>query len=107
MSGEVSLGAVFRHGAERVGEAACRTLVIGCKGHPYVAVVEDGVVGPVGLLDLMERLGNEECAHAIAGKEGQCGFEKLEPAQGGELVQHEQQAALAHTSMVCRLQLLG
>ena len=38
-SGEVSLGAVFRHGAERVGEPSCRTLVIGCKGHPHVAVL--------------------------------------------------------------------
>lgn len=46
--------------AESVGHPLGRALIIGREAHPDVAIVENRVVGAVGLLDLVQRLGDEE-----------------------------------------------
>ena len=54
MAGIVALRPQFGRGAERVGDALGGALVVGREGDAHVAVVEDGVVGAVGLVDLVE-----------------------------------------------------
>ena len=44
VAGVVALGAQFGRGAERVGDALGRALVVGGEGDPHMAVVEDRVV---------------------------------------------------------------
>ena len=57
-----------------------------------MAVVEDGIVGPIGLLDLVEGLGDEEALDAVAGHESEGRLEEVQPPQSGELVEHHQDA---------------
>jgi len=60
-------GAQLRGGAERIGDASCRALVVGGKRDPDMTIVEDGVVRPVGLLDLVERLRDQKRFQSIPG----------------------------------------
>ncbi len=46
-------------------------LVVRGERHAHMAVVEDGVVLPIRLVNLVERLRDEEAADAVAGHEGQ------------------------------------
>ena len=85
----------FRRGAERVGDALCGAFVVRGEGHPDVAIVEDRIVRPVGLLDLVERLGDEETLQPVAGHEGEGALEEVEPPERRELVEHKKQAVLA------------
>ena len=50
----------FGRGAERIRDALGRALVVGGEGDADMAVVEDRVVRAVGLLDLVERLRDQE-----------------------------------------------
>ena len=50
---ELRLRAQLGGGAERIGQALGRALVVGREGDAHVAVVEDGVVVAVGLVDLV------------------------------------------------------
>src|SRR3546814_18910298 len=68
-----------------------------------MAVVEDRVVRAVSLLDLVERLREEECLEAVARHERQGGLEEVEPAERGKLIQHQQYAM----AVPLRGQLLG
>ena len=49
----------------------------------------------VGLVDLVERLRDQEGAQAVAGHEGQRALEEVEPTQCRELVEHQQQLVAA------------
>src|SRR3546814_17379543 len=49
----------------------------------------------VGFVYLVERLRNQEGAQPVAGHEGERGFKEVEPAECGELVEHQQQLVLA------------
>ncbi len=49
-------GPHFGFHAERIGDALGRAFVIGGKADTHVAVVEDRIVRPIGLFDLIERL---------------------------------------------------
>ena len=60
MAGIVLHGAHFGRRAERVGDPLGGALVVGGEAHPHMAVVENGVVLPVGLLDLVQALGDQE-----------------------------------------------
>jgi hypothetical protein len=55
--------------AEQVGDALGGLVVVGGVGEPQVAVIENGIAGPVGLLQLVERLGDEKRLEAIPGNE--------------------------------------
>lgn len=57
-----------------------------------MAIVEDGVVLAIGLLDLVQRLSDQKGLEAISCHEGQRALEEIEPSQRGELVQHQQDA---------------
>ncbi len=78
-------------GAETVADPARGTLVVGRERHADVTVVQNGVVGPVCLFDLVQRLGDEENTDFVPGHERQRGFEEVEAPQGRKLVEHQQQ----------------
>ena len=46
--------------AERIGDPLRRPFVVGGEAYPHMAVVEDRVVHAVGLLDLVQGLGDQE-----------------------------------------------
>ena len=79
-------------GAERIGHALGGPLVVRREAHAHMAVVEDGVVLAVGLLDLVQRLRDEETLQAVARHEGQRALEEIEAAQRRKFVEHQQQA---------------
>ena len=56
-----------------------------------MAIVEDRIVLAIGLDDLVQRLGDEDGAHAVAGHERERGLEEVEPPQRRELVEHQQE----------------
>jgi hypothetical protein len=58
VAGVILHGAQFCRRAERVGDALGCAFVIGREGNAHMAIVEDGVVRPIRLLDLIERLGD-------------------------------------------------
>ena len=58
-----------------------------------MAVVQDRVILTIGLLDLIERLGDQETLDAVASHEGQGGLEEIQSTQCRELVQHHQELA--------------
>ena len=55
----------------------------------------------VGLLDLVQRLRDQEALQAVAGHEGERALEEVEPAERRELVEHQQQPMPAVAS-ACR-----
>src|SRR5258705_21303 len=95
MAGIVPHGAQLRGDAERIGHAARGALVVGSERDADVTVVEDRVVRSVSLLDLVERLRNEERLEAIAGHKGQRRFKEIEPAKCRKLVEHQQKALIS------------
>src|SRR3546814_8480214 len=56
-----------------------------------MAVVEDGVVLAIGLLDLIEALRDQEGAHAIASEKGEARLEEIQSAERWKLVKHHEQ----------------
>jgi hypothetical protein len=105
MAGIVAHRALLGRGAERVGDALGGPLVVRREGDADMAIVEDGVVLAIGLLDLVEALRDQEGAHAIAGEEGEAGLEEVEAAERRELVEHHQQLVPARARR--RVQMLG
>src|SRR3569623_13495 len=95
VSGIVTHRALLGRGAERVGNAFGRALVIGREGDADVAIVEDGVVLAISLLYLVEALRDQENAHAVAREKGEAGLEEVEPAQCRKLIEHHQQTVTA------------
>ena len=95
MPGIVFHGLQFGRGAKRVRDAFGSPLVIGRKTHPDMAIVEDGIIGAIGLFDLVERLRNEEGLQPIARHESQGAFEKVQTPQSREFIQHQQDTMLA------------
>src|SRR3546814_8921412 len=77
-----------------------------------MAVVEDGVVLAIGLLDLIEALRDQEGAHAIASEKGEARLVEIQSAERWKLVKHHEQLEIgrAHVCtpvtnahLVCRL----
>src|SRR3546814_5152279 len=68
-----------------------------------MAVVEDRVVGAVSLLDLIERLRDEECLQAVSRHEGQGALEEIESSERRKLVEHHQDAV----ATVLRMKVFG
>ena len=91
VSGIVAHRALLGRRPQRIGNPLGGALVVAGERHPDMAVVEDGVVLAVGLLDLVEALGDQEGAHAIAREEGEARLEEVEAAKRRELVKHHQQ----------------
>src|SRR3546814_3619035 len=67
-------------------------LIVRGEAHADMAVVEDRVVGAVSLLDLIERLRDEECLQAVSRHEGQGALEEIESSERRKLVEHHQDA---------------
>ena len=67
MAGIVVQSAHFRGRTQGIGYAASCSLIIGGERNPNMAVVEDRVIRAVGLLDLIERLRDQEALEAVAG----------------------------------------
>src|SRR6185437_14406901 len=74
-------GAHFGRGSKRVGDTFGGSLVVGGEAHAHMAVVEDGVVLTVGLLDLVQRLRDEEALQPVAGHESERALEEVEAAE--------------------------
>src|SRR5665213_885329 len=103
MTGIVLHGAHFSNSAKCIGDALCCAFVICRKAYAHVAIAENGIIWPIGLLDLIERLRDEETLETIACHEGECAFEEVEPSEGWKLIEHQQ-----HTvSLTLGLQVLG
>ncbi|ABI76492.1 transcriptional regulator, MerR family [Hyphomonas neptunium ATCC 15444] len=68
-----------------------RALIIGRKGHAHMAIVQNSIVGTIRLLDLVQRLGNQERPDPIPRHERERRLEEIDPPQGRELVQHQEQ----------------
>jgi len=66
--------------AESVRDALCGPLVVAGESNADVAVVENAVVLAVSLCELVQRLADQDGANGVAGLEGECGFEEIEPA---------------------------
>jgi hypothetical protein len=60
MAGIVAHRAKLGRGTKRVRHALGGPFVVGREAHPHMTIVENGVVLTVGLLDLIERLRDEE-----------------------------------------------
>ena len=102
MARVVALRAQLGGGAQRLGNALGRALVVGGERHAHMAVVENRIVLAVGLVDLVERLRDQEGAQAVAGHEGQGALEEVEPAERGKLVEHQQQSRAGAPRHRCR-----
>ena len=81
----------FGRCAQRIRDALGSAFVVGGEGDADVAIVQHGIIGAVGFLDLVERLRDQEALDAITGHEGECGLEKIQPSERGEFVEHQQQ----------------
>ena len=66
-------------------------LVVREVGHTNVAVIENRVVRPIGGLQLVQRLRDQEGLDAVAGDEGQLRFEERELSKRRELVEQEEE----------------
>jgi hypothetical protein len=82
----------FGGSAQSIRDAFRRSLVIGGETYAHMTIIENGVIRPIGLFNLIERLGDQERFEAIARHEGEHRFEKIEAPEGRKLVQHEQHA---------------
>ncbi len=71
MPGVVFHGAQFCRHSQRIRNPPRGPLVIGREADPDMAIVEDRVVRTVGLLYLIERLGDQEAFQPVAGHERQ------------------------------------
>src|ERR1700676_1582295 len=99
MAGIVALRPQFRGGAECIGDTLGGALVVSCESNAHMAVVEDGVIWSVRLIDLVQGLRDEESAQAIAGQEREWGLEEVEPAERREFVEHQQQPVSARDAV--------
>src|SRR5256884_7210646 len=84
VAGIVLHGAQLGGDAERIGDPLGRALVVGGEGDADMAIVEYGVVGSVSLLDLVQRLRNQEALEPVARHESERGLEEIEPPQRRE-----------------------
>ena len=92
MAGVFFHGAHFCRRAEGVRDPFRRPLVIGREGDAHMAIIQDGVIGAIGLLDLVQTLGDEKAFEAIARHEGQCRLEEIKTPERREFVEHEENA---------------
>src|SRR3546814_13398940 len=81
----------------------CFSDLVRGEAHADMAVVEDRVVGAVSLLDLIERLRDEECLQAVSRHEGQGALEEVESSERRKLVEHHQDAV----ATVLRMKVFG
>ena len=56
-----------------------------------MAIVENGVIGPIGSLDLIEGLRDQNALDAIARHERQRGLEEIKSTEGRKLIEHQKQ----------------
>src|SRR3546814_8112889 len=65
--------------------------IVGREGDADMAIVKNGIVLSIGLLDLVEALGDEEGLDPIASHEGECAFKEIEPPERRKFIEHQQQ----------------
>src|SRR5262249_22551280 len=91
-AGIVLHGAQLGRRAERIGNTLGRPFVVGREADPDMAIVQDRVVFPISLLDLIEALRDQEGADAVAGLERKRRLEEIQPPECWKLVEHHEQA---------------
>src|SRR3546814_2332632 len=72
-----------------------------------MAIFENAVGLAIGLCDLVQRLGDQEGAHAVAGHEGQAGLEEVEPSERRKLVEHHEELMLGWPARLFGVELFG
>src|SRR3546814_12241288 len=77
----VALRAQLGGRTPRLANALGGAFVVRRKRHADVAVIEDGMVLRIRLVDLVERLRDEATADAVAGSEGQRSLEEFQTPQ--------------------------
>lgn len=60
-----------------------------------MAVVENGVVWPVGFLYLVQGSSDQECLDVVTNHESESGFKEIQSSEGREFVKHHKHAMLA------------
>src|SRR3546814_7926184 len=98
VAGIIAHRTLLGRGAECVGNPLRGPLVIGREGDPDMAIVEYGVVLAIGLLDLVEALGDQEGPHAVARQEGQAGLEEVQRSE-----EHTSEPPVTNANIVCSL----
>src|SRR6267378_1262075 len=91
MSSIVLHGAHLRRCAECIRHPPGGALVIRRKRNPDMAIIEDGVIWPVGSFELIQALCDQEAADAVARHECKLALEEVEAAEGRELIEHQQE----------------
>ena len=89
---------LFRGLAEQVRQALGGLVVVRGVGDADVAVVEDRLIRSVRLLQLVERLRDEQSLEPVAGHERQPALEEFEPAERREFVEQKEQPMLVGRS---------
>src|SRR3546814_15454223 len=74
---------------ERVGYPFGGALVVGSEADSHMAVVENGGVGAISLLDMVQRLCDQEALKSVTGIERPTGIEEVETPQRGKQGEHK------------------
>src|SRR5580704_3260710 len=90
VTGIVFHGAQFSRHSKRIGHAFGSTLVIGGKAYTNMTVVEDRIVLPISLFDLIEALCDQEAFQSVSRHERERALKKIEPAQCRKFIEHQQ-----------------
>ena len=90
MPGIVLHGAHLRRSPECIRHPLGGALVIGRKRNPDMAIVEDGVIWPIGSFELIQALCDQKTADAIACHERKLALEEIEASECCELIEHQQ-----------------
>ena len=91
MTGIVLLRAEFRCCSERIRDALGGAFIIGRESNAHMTIIQDRIIGPVSLFDLVQGLSDQIGADAIACHEGECTFKEVQPPERRKLIQHEEQ----------------
>ncbi len=91
VAGIVALRTQLGGRAQRFRNALGRALVVRCERDAHMAVVQDRMVLAIGLVDLVQRLRDQEGSQTVARHESQRRLEEIQPPEGGELVEHQKQ----------------
>ncbi len=65
-------------------------LVVGGESNAHMAIVEYGIIGAIGFVDLIERLRDQKALDAVVSHEGERGLEEIETAERRKFVEHQQ-----------------
>src|SRR3546814_18738832 len=90
-------------GAERIRNPLGSAFIVGREGDADMAIVKNGIVLSIGLLDLVEALGDEEGLDPIASHAAACAVKEIAPHELRNFLEHKPQPMRTD----CRVDLPG